>query len=132
MLHDIGKLGVSLEILGKRDKLTEDEIAILKKHVDIGIKIVSNIHNLEMVAPVIASIYERWDGTGYPNSLKGDEIPIESRVIAVVNAYLAMRIDRAYRKGVADSTAIEELVNNRGKQFDPKIIDAFLQIQRQR
>lgn len=132
MLHDIGKLGVSLEILGKRDKLTEDEIAILKRHVDIGIKIVSNIHNLEMVAPVIASIYERWDGTGYPNGLEGEKIPIESRVIAVVNTYLAMRIDRAYRKGVTDSTAIEELVRNRGKQFDPKIIDAFLHIQRQR
>lgn len=132
MLHDIGKLGVSLEILGKRDKLTADEIETLKRHVEIGVKIVSSIHNLEMVAPVIASIYERWDGAGYPNGLKGEKIPIESRVISVVNTYLAMRIDRAYRKGVADSTAIEELLNNRGKQFDPQIIDAFLQIQRQR
>ena len=85
-----------------------------------------------MVAPVIASIYERWDGTGYPNGLKGEKIPIESRVIAVVNTYLAMRIDRAYRKGVADNTAIEELLKNRGKQFDPQILDAFMQIQRQR
>ena len=132
MLHDIGKLGVSLEILGKRDKLTAEEIETLKRHVEIGIKIVSSIHNLEMVAPVIASIYERWDGTGYPNGLKGEKIPIESRVIAVVNTYLAMRIDRAYRKGVADNTAIEELLKNRGKQFDPQILDAFMQIQRQR
>ncbi len=132
MLHDIGKLGVSLEILGKRDKLTAEEIETLKRHVEIGVKIVSSIHNLEMVAPVIASIYERWDGAGYPNGLKGEKIPVESRVISVVNTYLAMRIDRAYRKGVSDSTAIEELLKNRGKQFDPQIIDAFLQIQRQR
>jgi diguanylate cyclase (GGDEF)-like protein len=132
MLHDIGKLGVSLEILGKKDKLTEDEIAVMKKHVEMGMKIVSNIHNFDQIVPIIAAIHERWDGKGYPQGLKGEEIPIESRIIAVVDAYLAMRIDRAYRKSIADNVVIEELVKNSGRQFDPKIVDTFLQIQRQR
>lgn len=131
MLHDIGKLGIPFEILNKKDKLTGDELAIMKKHVEVGTKIVSNVHNLEWIVPVIAAVHERWDGKGYPNGLKEEEIPIESRIITVVDAYLAMRIDRAYRNGIGDNAAIKELVNGSGTQFDPKIVEAFLQIQRQ-
>jgi HD-GYP domain-containing protein (c-di-GMP phosphodiesterase class II) len=70
----------------------------VKEHVEIGVKILSIVHNLELIIPVIFAIHERWDGKGYPKGLKGEEIPVESRVIAVVDAYLAMKIDRAYRK----------------------------------
>lgn len=131
MLHDIGKLGIPLEILNKKDKLTENEAAIMRNHVNIGVKMVSHIHNLAYLVPIVAAVHERWDGKGYPNGLKGEEIPIESRIIAVVDTYLAMRMDRTYRKGMMANTAIETIVNGSGTQFDPRVVESFSQVHKE-
>lgn len=131
LLHDIGKLGTPPDILNKSSSLDDEEMSIMREHTDVGVKIVSNVHNFEWLMPIIEGVHERWDGNGYPKGLKEEEIPVESRIISVVDAYLSMRIDRPYRKAISDNEAIEILLNDSGKQFDPKIVGGFLQTQRQ-
>ena len=131
LLHDIGKLGTPPDILNKSSILDDEEMSIMREHTRVGVKIISNVHNFEWLIPIIEGVHERWDGNGYPKGLKAEEIPVESRIISVVDAYLSMRIDRPYRKAISDNEAIEILLNNSGKQFDPKMVRGFLQTQRQ-
>jgi diguanylate cyclase (GGDEF)-like protein/PAS domain S-box-containing protein len=125
-LHDIGKIGIPDAILKKPGKLTDEEWIEMKKHPSIGHRIAKSSHELASIAEYILYHHERWDGKGYPNGLKGEEIPLLSRILAVVDAYDAMTEDRSYRKAMTKEAAIEEIKNNMGKQFDPTIAQIFI------
>ncbi len=125
MLHDIGKVGIDDRILNKPDRLDEDEWTIMKRHPEIGHRIAKSSSVLEPVAEYILSHHERWDGKGYPRGLKGEEIPLISRILAVADAYDAMTEDRVYRKAMPKEEAITEIRNNAGVQFDPRVVQIF-------
>lgn len=127
LLHDIGKIGISENILKKQGKLTEEEWCKLKKHSEIGYRIAKSIPELANIAEYILSHHERWDGKGYPKGLKNKNIPFLSRILAVVDAYDAMTNDRPYRKAMSKEEAIQELLINSGKQFDPNIVKVFVE-----
>ncbi len=101
MLHDIGKIGIDDKILNKPGKLTEEEWVIMKRHPEIGYRIAKASHKLSRIADYILSHHERWDGAGYPKGLKGEDIPLLSRILAVADAYDAMTEDRVYRKAMS-------------------------------
>ncbi|MCF0129594.1 MAG: HD-GYP domain-containing protein [Pseudobutyrivibrio sp.] len=126
LLHDIGKIGVSDTIINKDGKLTADEYDNIKQHPVLGSQILTNIS--EMPVAVIGAKYhhERYDGTGYPEGLKGEEIPLEARIISVADAYDAMTSNRSYRNSMTQEKVREQLVNGRGRQFDPEIVDQML------
>jgi len=126
MLHDIGKIGVPDHILNKPGPLDETELSIFRKHPEIGANIVSTINELSDIADVIHAHQERYDGAGYPKGLRGEEIPLTARLIAVVDAYVAITDERPYKPARSDLEAQKELIVNAGSQFDPKIVDAFL------
>jgi putative nucleotidyltransferase with HDIG domain len=130
MLHDIGKIGVPDSILNKPDQLDEREREIMRNHPNVGLRIVREIELFKPAIPYIISHHERYDGTGYPKGLKGNMIPIEGRLLSVVDTFDAIMSDRPYRRGAQLATAIDELVNNKGKQFDPDMVDAFLEVLR--
>ncbi len=125
-LHDIGKIGVPDAILHKNGSLTAEEWAIMKQHCEIGARIVEPLKKLKGVGRIIRHHQERYDGSGYPDGLKGEEIPLESRIIAVVDAYHAMVSDRPYRKAFPEEVALGELKNCIGTQFDPVVVGAFV------
>lgn len=126
LVHDIGKIGISEKILNKPDKLDESEWALIKKHPEAGWRILSSAKEFSDLAKQILHHHERWDGNGYPEGLKGDNIPIEARIITVADAYDAMTSKRAYRDSLQKDDVIDQLVRCSGSQFDPKIIDVFL------
>jgi hypothetical protein len=126
-LHDIGKIGIPDAILHKDNKLTPEEWSIMKQHCEIGARIVEPIEKFRNIGNIIRHHQERYDGEGYPDRLKGEEIPLESRIIAVVDSYHAMVSDRPYRKALPDKTALKELKDNIGTQFDPIIVGSFIQ-----
>ncbi|NLT94795.1 MAG: PAS domain S-box protein [Clostridia bacterium] len=128
VLHDIGKVGIREEILKKSGPLTEAEWEEMKKHPVIGCRIAQNTPELGPIAEYILYHHERWDGKGYPQGLKGEEIPLLCRLLAVADAYDAMTSDRPYRKALPKEKAIVELKNNAGTQFDPEIVNIFLEI----
>ncbi|HPS80434.1 MAG TPA: diguanylate cyclase [Candidatus Limiplasma sp.] len=125
-LHDIGKVGISDHILTKPGKLDEAEWEEMKRHPEIGYRIAASSPDLIPVAESILCHHERWDGTGYPQGLSGERIPLLSRIIAVVDAYDAMTQDRAYRKAMTHPDAIAEITRNAGTQFDPHIVEIFI------
>jgi HD-GYP domain-containing protein (c-di-GMP phosphodiesterase class II) len=127
-LHDIGKIGIPDGILNKPDRLTPEEFAIMKLHTVKGDEIVSTLSDLHPIRPIVRSHHERWDGTGYPDRLKGEETPFLARIVAVADAFDAMTSDRPYRKGMAPAVAFLEIEKQLGKQFDPKCASGFLQI----
>lgn len=127
MLHDIGKVGIDDRILKKTDKLSDAEWEIIKKHPEIGCRIAMASTELRSVARYILTHHERWDGKGYPQGLQGEEIPLLSRILAVVDAYDAMTEDRAYRKALTREQAIEEIRKSAGTQFDPQIVQIFIE-----
>lgn len=127
LLHDIGKIGVSAEILRKPGPLTPTEWEVMRQHVTIGENIVRGLFDLEEAALAVATHHERYDGYGYPRGLRGQEIPRLGRMLAVIDAYLAMVHDRPYRKGLSEDAAVEQLRANAGSQFDPEVVEAFLQ-----
>ncbi len=128
-LHDIGKIDIDVSILRKPAALTKDEWKEIKKHPTIGSKIVAGIESLKELAPIILNHHARYEGGGYPNSeLKGDGIPLGARILTVADAYESMTADRPYRKAMSQETAIKELKDNAGTQFDPKIVDVLLKI----
>ncbi|MDD2349953.1 MAG: PAS domain S-box protein [Synergistaceae bacterium] len=127
MLHDIGKIGIDDKILNKPGKLTEEEWVIMKRHPEIGYRIAKASHKLSRIADYILSHHERWDGAGYPKGLKGEDIPLLSRILAVADAYDAMTEDRVYRKAMSKKQAIEEIKKNSGSQFDPLIAKIFIE-----
>ncbi len=126
VLHDIGKIGIDDAILRKPAPLTAEEIAQMKKHPAIGIEILSKVKHLSDIISGTFAHHESYDGKGYPLGLKGEEIPILGRIIAVCDTFDAMTSDRPYRKGLDDEVAINELIKFSGKQFDPKVVEAFV------
>ena len=128
LLHDIGKIGVSDLVLNKPGRLTHEEFEIIKSHSTIGGKILDASDSLKGAANVARYHHERYNGSGYPAGLKGEEIPLHARVVAIADAYDAMRSDRIYRKGLSKEVIREELVNGKGGQFDPDMLDVFVQL----
>lgn len=128
LMHDVGKIAVSDQILGKTEKLTEDEFTEVKKHTEKGFRILSAYPELSEFGNYSLTHHERFDGTGYPRGLSKDEIPLFSRIISVADAYDAMTSDRVYKPAMTKEEAIKELVDNKGKQFDPKIVDVFIKV----
>jgi diguanylate cyclase (GGDEF)-like protein/PAS domain S-box-containing protein len=127
-LHDLGKLGIPDEILFKEGKLTDEEYEKMKEHTKIGFDIANRSKELAHIAHLILHHHERWDGKGYPHGLKGYEIPLECRILSVIDAYDSMTNDRAYHKGISKEKALNELIRCRGKQFDPEIVDRFVEL----
>ena len=126
-LHDIGKIAMPEEILHKPSKLTDEEYEVIKTHTEIGYRILNAVKKYDKIALATLHHHERYDGKGYPRGLKGEDIPLYSRIISVVDAYEAMTSDRVYRKAPGKDFAIEELKRFSGTQFDPKIVDMFIQ-----
>ena len=130
LLHDIGKIGISDNILLKPGQLDDGEWIEMRRHPQVGYAILSEIEFLKTPAEIILSHHERFDGTGYPKQLKGEQIPIGSRIFAVVDTLDAMTSDRPYRMALPFDVAVAEIIKYRGTQFDPAIVDLFLSIPR--
>jgi len=128
MLHDLGKIGISEKILLKKGKLTKEEFEKIKEHPKIGVDIIRPIQFLHGLVPLILYHHERWDGEGYLHGLKGEEIPIGARIIALADVYQALRVDRPYRKAFSEKKAIGVIRSGSGTQFDPHIVGVFLKI----
>ena len=128
MLHDIGKIGIPDYILNKPGPLTEDERQIIQQHSQIGYRIAQTVPELKQVADYILMHHERWDGGGYPDAIKGDDIPLASRIIAVVDAYDVMVTGRKYRGPRTKEEAIAELQRCAGTQFDPQIVNLYVKL----
>jgi len=125
-LHDIGKLAVDKSILNKTGQLTPSDWICLKSHPEVGARIVGSISEWRDAAKGIYYHHERMDGTGYPEGLKGNRIPTVARIVSVIDAFDAMTSDRAYRKAMNQEKAIEILQKCQGIQFDPIVVDAFI------
>lgn len=128
LLHDIGMIGVPENILHKQEKLSSDEYDEIKKHVITGVKILEDIKQLRSVIRIVSLHHERHDGKGYPYGLSADNIPIESQIIAIADAYDGMTSDRAYRKGIPHENAIEIIKNETSRQFAPPVVEYFLKV----
>ena len=125
-LHDTGKIGIPDSVLNKPTQLTEDEDNLLKKHTIIGAEILKDVTLIPHVAEVTRNHHEHYDGSGYPDGLAGTEIPIYARIIAVADCYDAMNSRRIYRNALSQDEIYEEILKNKGTQFDPEIADIFL------
>ena len=128
LLHDIGKVGVPDAVLHKPAALNESEWVLMRRHPEIGARIVSEVEGLSHMAPVILADHERWDGQGYPLGLAGEAIPLASRITLACDAYHAMVSDRPYRAAMSHANAVEELRRNTGTQFDPRVVEALLDV----
>jgi len=128
LLHDIGKIGVPDEVLSKAGPLSPEEWTMMRLHPIVGANMVKSLKPIAHIAPLINAHQERYDGSGYPRGLKGDEIPLGARILAVVDAYEAMTNDRVYRKARSSEEATLELKRHGGTHFDPKVVEAFLHV----
>jgi response regulator RpfG family c-di-GMP phosphodiesterase len=126
LMHDIGKIGIPLDALNKPQKLTKEEYEIFKEHPDKGRRILEPIEFLKGIVPAVYHHHEQYDGTGYPLGLKGEEIPLEARILAVADTYDAMTSDRAYRSALSHEIAVAELKRCAATQFDPRIVAVFI------
>lgn len=127
-LHDIGKIGISEMIISKSEKLTVEEYEIIKTHPLVGETIIEPVPFLQDIRKVIRHHHERWDGFGYPDGLKGEEIPLFSRIILIADAYDAMTSDRPYRRALSHEEASREIKKHSGTQFDPEVVKAFMAV----
>ncbi|MDI6814248.1 MAG: HD-GYP domain-containing protein, partial [Desulfitobacteriaceae bacterium] len=125
-MHDIGKLGVPDHILFKPGPLTEEEKKEVQRHSEVGYRIALSSGELAPVAPFILQHHERWDGRGYPLGLKGEQIHLLSRILAIVDAYDAMTSERPYRGAMSPEEVLEELKRCAGTQFDPHLVEIFI------
>ena len=128
LLPDIGKIGVPDKVLSKAGPLTDEEWDVMKLHPTVGSNIVQSLKAISHIAPVIYAHQEKYDGSGYPEGLQGEQIPLGARILTVVDAYDAMTSDRHYRKGRSHEEAADELLQLGGKQFDPMVVEAFLEV----
>lgn len=128
ILHDIGKIIIPPELLNKKEKLTNDEFDVIKKHSETGYHILRNTYEYAGLAKIVRHHHERFDGKGYPDKLKGHEIPLESRIIAIADAYEAMTANRPYQVAKSKEEALSEIKRGSGTQFDPEIAEIFLKI----
>ena len=131
LMHDIGKIGIDEAILHKPGKLTPEEREIIKKHPEIGNRIIAPVAFLSPVAPMVLYHQEWYDGQGYPDGLAGEEIPLGARIVAVIDAFDAMTSDRPYRKALSRDIAVGELNKGANTQFDPKVVNAFIEVLRE-
>ena len=127
LLHDIGKIAIEESIFNKPGKLTEDEWKEIKRHPEIGYRLLNTVNDMSVMAGYVLSHHEKWDGSGYPKGLKGEEIPLQSRIVAVADTYDAMTSERSYRNALPETTALEELRKNAGLQFDPELVRIFIE-----
>jgi HD-GYP domain-containing protein (c-di-GMP phosphodiesterase class II) len=128
LLHDIGKIGVPDSILKKDSKLTDEERALMNKHPEYSWSILRLFPGLDKASLYALHHHESYDGQGYPGGLKGEEIPIGSRIVSVIDAYDAMISNRCYRKGLPHEEAVRRLTAGSGNQFDPLVVQAFIEI----
>lgn len=128
LLHDIGKLCIDESIIKKSKKLTENELSILKSHSVMSERIIEPIEAFRAIRPFVKHHHERYDGNGYPYRLAKEDIPLEARIISVAESYDSMTSDSSYRKKLSKEEAIEELKREKGKQFDPWIVDVFIEV----
>src|SRR6202161_2939277 len=126
LLHDIGKIGIADAILNKPAKLTAEEYEVMKKHPEFGWAVLRQVPGMERASLMILHHHENFDGTGYPGGLKGEEIPMGSRIVAVIDAFDAMVSTRPYRQGMPIEEAVRRLVAASGTQFDPRVVNSFL------
>ncbi len=127
VLHDIGKIGIGDSILKKPERLSPEEFNLIKRHSDIGAKIIEHIRQLREIVPGVKYHHEQVDGKGYPDGLRGDEIPMLAKIVAVADTYDAITTDRPYRKAMEKEVAIEELKRCSGTQLDKEVVEAFIQ-----
>ncbi len=125
-LHDIGKIAIDESILNKPGKLSDEEWKIVRRHPEMGARIISTSDQYAVIADDILAHHERFDGKGYPMGLSGEEIPMRARIITIIDSYDAMISDRPYRKALSQQHAIDELVRCAGSQFDPKLVEIFV------
>lgn len=128
LIHDLGKLAVPSSILNKPGKLSAEELQIVRQHAVVAAKILEQISGLEEIARIVRHHHERWDGKGYPDGLRGEEIPLGARIICIADAFEAMTSDRPYRKAMSIEEAVNELLNNAGTQFDPNLVKIFVEV----
>jgi len=128
ILMDVGNLGVDRAVLGKKEMLSPDDVVLIQKHPEMSARILNNISALKDIIPIIMQHHERYDGLGYPDGLKKDEIVKEAKILAVVDAFDAMTTKREHRDALAVDEVVYELRQNKGKQFDPDITEAFVEM----
>jgi len=128
LLHDVGKIGVPDRILKKPGPLTDEEKAIMRQHVVLSTLMVQGVPNRQDMSDAVSCHHERWDGDGYPLGLAGADIPLLGRILAVVDAYSAMILDRPYRKALTHEEAVAELRRGTGTQFDPDLVELFISL----
>lgn len=126
LLHDIGKIGIPEEVLNKPTKLTKSEYDLIREHPVSGERIIKHIDLFQAYRPIIRSHHERMDGKGYPDGLKGEEIPLDVRIVSLADAFDAMTTSRAYRSALPTEFAVEELKLYSGSQFDPELVNLFI------
>jgi diguanylate cyclase (GGDEF)-like protein len=131
ILHDLGKIGIKEEILDKKSALTKDEFEEIKKHPQIAVDIIRSIKIMYPLIPMILYHHERWDGQGYPFGLEKEKIPLEARIIAIIDVYQALISERLYHKAYSEEEAVEMIKRSSGTQFDPDIVNSFLKVLQQ-
>jgi putative nucleotidyltransferase with HDIG domain len=127
-LHDIGKVAISENILGKLGKLSEEEIQIMRQHATLALEILGTVQALQPTLPLVKHHHERWDGTGYPDGLAGEEIPLGARIIAVAETYDILTHGAPWKEPMSAEEAKAEIRRCAGTQFDPQVVEAFLQV----
>jgi putative nucleotidyltransferase with HDIG domain len=128
LVHDVGKVGISDSIIGKQGQLKEDEYNIVKRHPAISAEIIGSMQGFHDIVSVVRAHHERWDGRGYPDGLKGEEIPLAARIIALADALEAMLSDRPYRRTRSFKEILDEIERCSGTQFDPAVVKAFFAV----
>ena len=128
LLHDIGKVEIPEEILNKTTSLNNSELLIMRNHPNYSVDILEPLSDMESLIDTIKYHHERYDGKGYPSGIKGNDIPLEARILCVADAYDAMLSNRPYRKGMEKRQALEELKAKSGTQFDPLVVNTFINI----
>jgi diguanylate cyclase (GGDEF)-like protein/putative nucleotidyltransferase with HDIG domain len=125
LLHDIGKIGIPDKVLKKERKLSREDWDVIKSHASLGASIVGNVPGLVPCLPAIQYHHERWDGSGYPEGLKSENIPLEARILAIADVFASMTSPRAYRDALSEEEALEQLRRAAGAQFDPRLVEVF-------